>query len=1092
MRYVGILLLAVPLWAAKPWGEDDPYRELRNRPHPLVDRVVYEKGRTVRAPDRVLTLREPSQKAYPGDPEQAARTFLKEAGKLFGIAPEDVPNLTVARTLTHRNTEVVRFRQTVRGVPVFGGEVVVMRDGRDKHISWVHSRFFPGLNVDVTPKISAQEAYAIARQQLPFQQIQKRLDPELVVYPEGQGRLAWRVQIPSLAPLGDWEIFVDAHTGEVFFLRDQAKYADGSGMVWHPDPLTTAHRFYGDTPEWRDNNDADNDSLNGQRRVVLLRGLTYDATAGGYVLRGPWAWLNDAIENPISPLPVLADSTAFVFTRAQQQFEAVMVYFHFDSLQRYFQNTLGIPFANAEPQDADPHGLNGADNSYYVPSMDYIAFGEGGVDDAEDADEIVHEYGHAIQDDIVPGWGAGGDAGAMGEGFGDYLATTWSMAVDTFRWQDVFTWDGHNPFWPGRRANTGKIYPDSLVGRVHADGELWNSALMDVVWAMIRAGYSIDSARHIMDYLVVKHHILLSTSATMPEAAQAIIQVDQTDFGGAHLSFILPAFDARGLVDMSQYVPQITHTPLPDNEDVNGPYDVYARVRPVLAPIDSVILFFWTSLNPGTTTSVVMNPVGADSFHAQIPGPGQDADIFYYLYAVDTSGAFATHPTGAPSAHHRFHVGADLVPPTIVHTPIRANYPQSRWPAVVRATVTDNLGVDTVYVEWLYNGTPQSPFGLAAQGNGLYEGAFPLPSVNLGDVLQYRIVAVDASSSANQATHPTSGHHTFTIVQSRGVVLVVNDDTGNRKAPEKGGAGMGKFAPGEVADSLASWLSLLGFDVVQEDAATTDTTQWGTYDFIVWSSGEDITTVGQASGSGGPAYADAMRAALLRYLAAGGRVFFEGGELGYDAQLYDDSFARQALHITDWHSDNAGGQLVLSSPAHPIATYPNVLTNLPLASGPGWGDHDALVPTADAMVVYRVGNTSYPNDVGLVAYHNPATGEASVFLSVAYLYITDATLRVNLLENIAEYLLSPVDVAESSGRLEPRVRLFVDAGGLRILSSSTAPIRVELFNALGRRVLEHTLQGAKAYRLRLDLPSGLYFYRLSGPEQRSGKVVLVR
>jgi Zn-dependent metalloprotease len=46
------------------------------------------------------------------------------------------------------------------------------------------------------------------------------------------------------------------------------------------------------------------------------------------------------------------------------------------------------------------------------------------VDDAEDADVIVHEYGHAIQADQVPGFGAGGDAGGMGEGFGDYLAGT--------------------------------------------------------------------------------------------------------------------------------------------------------------------------------------------------------------------------------------------------------------------------------------------------------------------------------------------------------------------------------------------------------------------------------------------------------------------------------------------------------------------------------------------------------------------------------------------------------------------------------------------------------------------------------------------
>jgi hypothetical protein len=48
-----------------------------------------------------------------------------------------------------------------------------------------------------------------------------------------------------------------------------------------------------------------------------------------------------------------------------------------------------------------------------------IKYGSGAVDDAEDADVILHEYGHSIQDDQVPGFGAGHQAGSIGEGFGD-------------------------------------------------------------------------------------------------------------------------------------------------------------------------------------------------------------------------------------------------------------------------------------------------------------------------------------------------------------------------------------------------------------------------------------------------------------------------------------------------------------------------------------------------------------------------------------------------------------------------------------------------------------------------------------------------
>ena len=44
------------------------------------------------------------------------------------------------------------------------------------------------------------------------------------------------------------------------------------------------------------------------------------------------------------------------------------------------------------------------------------------MDDAEDAEVVVHEYGHSVQDDQVPGFGSTLQAGSIGEAFGDYLA----------------------------------------------------------------------------------------------------------------------------------------------------------------------------------------------------------------------------------------------------------------------------------------------------------------------------------------------------------------------------------------------------------------------------------------------------------------------------------------------------------------------------------------------------------------------------------------------------------------------------------------------------------------------------------------------
>ena len=52
---------------------------------------------------------------------------------------------------------------------------------------------------------------------------------------------------------------------------------------------------------------------------------------------------------------------------------------------------------NKESQDIRINQL-GIDNSFSWDKHDVLRFGKGGVDDAEDAEVILHEYGHAIQD----------------------------------------------------------------------------------------------------------------------------------------------------------------------------------------------------------------------------------------------------------------------------------------------------------------------------------------------------------------------------------------------------------------------------------------------------------------------------------------------------------------------------------------------------------------------------------------------------------------------------------------------------------------------------------------------------------------------
>ncbi len=184
------------------------------------------------------------------------------------------------------------------------------------------------------------------------------------------------------------------------------------------------------------------------------------------------------------------NSPTFNFNRNDQAFEAVNTYYHIDFLMDYINNTLGcnvLPYQYPGGVQFDPHGAQGADNSFYTSGAGRLSFGEGCVDDAEDSDVIHHELGHGLHDWVTVGGLS--QVNGLSEGCGDYVAQSynrslgnWASTDAAYEW--VFNWDGHNECWGGRATNNTATYPGGLVGQVHADGTIWASCLMRI-WDQI-------------------------------------------------------------------------------------------------------------------------------------------------------------------------------------------------------------------------------------------------------------------------------------------------------------------------------------------------------------------------------------------------------------------------------------------------------------------------------------------------------------------------------------------------------------------------------------------------------------------------------
>ncbi len=436
--------------------------------------------------------------------ERTAKRWINENTESLGVQPYHQLKLNNVRK--SHSGETLRFQQMINDVPVFQSEIVVHFNSEGK-ITYTSDSFNKrAAEISTVPTISAGEALQKAhtasqsKGEITFE------ENKLFVYTTEDDitKLVYRVVINSFENPGSWETIIDAKSGEVLSVQDIAIYyhgkdghgkpeqgdpehsnksaantfETGTGYIFNPDPLSQAGVNYGG--QYVDGNDATNASLDAARSLVTIPELEF---AGGlYKLKGTYAEIKE-LESPSTGLFTQA-SNEFLFNRNEQGFEAVNAYWHIDNSLRYINETLGIdcvPMTNGGVVWFDPHALGGDDNSYY--SNGRLNFGEGCVDDAEDADVVLHELGHGIHDWLTNG--SLSQVQGLSEGSGDYWAQSYSRSLGQWeetapQYQWMFSWDGHNPCWPGRVTNYSGTYPPPAGTSIHTAGQIWATSLMRI------------------------------------------------------------------------------------------------------------------------------------------------------------------------------------------------------------------------------------------------------------------------------------------------------------------------------------------------------------------------------------------------------------------------------------------------------------------------------------------------------------------------------------------------------------------------------------------------------------------------------------
>ncbi len=432
------------------------------------------------------------------------------------------------------------YRQTLNGLPIYMGKVKINIDKYGSIIDVLDLTYSLPAVKDETEGLTSEQVSQLADSFAAQRGGTLLSAAEQVVYID-HGVAHSGIKLEISLPNAD-DLYILGRSGEVLYKRDIRRYCPPipqdslvSMMVFDPDPLTSAMRTYG--APYLDSNDEDIPELNDERVLKTIR-CKYENNQ--FLLENDYIKIAE-FDSP-SVAPVTSNTPSFSFTRSEQGFEDVNAYYHLTTYIDYVQGLgCGADDLFSQQIQVDTHGANGDDNSFFRgiwPNLSLI-FGEGNVDDAEDADVLIHELGHAISYYSNRNNNSGGNRQSIDEGIGDYFAASYSRSISEFRWAFVFSWDGHNSFFAGRKANTAKAYPGDLVGDKWLDGELVSSAFMDI-WDNI--------GREETDKLVVASLANYFDGMEYSDVAYHAMQADLICNNGANCPLLFSVFSTRGMM----------------------------------------------------------------------------------------------------------------------------------------------------------------------------------------------------------------------------------------------------------------------------------------------------------------------------------------------------------------------------------------------------------------------------------------------------------------------------------------------------------------------------------------------------------------
>ncbi len=595
--------------------------------------------------------------------ENAARSVIGSNENVFGATNADLNLLTVRHGA---GKWAVHFDQMVNGLRVVGGRAhtVFTESGR---LFAMGSDVYPDVEISTAPTLSEAGALSIAamdvgfldgrdgvkHQELLILPVRVEMDEQMML----EYRLAYRFDLDVKEPLGFWETYVDANSGEILWRRNLIMHAyDGhaQGDVEYNSYCDAASTDY---------------PMEGMGVNITGVGTVYCDANGDFSAAGTgttsWSaafigrWINvDRYTgtNPTLSGSITSGTPITIDWNTGNSLQAEMDVFSYINEEHTWIKNVDPSFTGMDYEV--PCSVQRTDgycpgNAWYSPSERSINFcleSASYGNTAQLADVAYHEWGHGLTYEIYPSY----PRTSMGEGNSDIIANLLTR-------ESVmgFGFYLNNCSSGIRNSNNSMQYPgdwsDSHTGGQIIAGFIWDS------WQALQSALPQAEADSIA---AAAWHFsrTLGLPATEPDQVYWTFVADDDDGNldngtPNHAAFCVGAsshgFDCPAI--LSPVV--IVHTPVTGHASDATPIPVAANITSPAAPINVGALAVYYQVDGGGLSSVGMSSTGGDNYSGSIPAQSAGALVEYYIYAEDNNTNSASDPTNAPFELHPFFVG---------------------------------------------------------------------------------------------------------------------------------------------------------------------------------------------------------------------------------------------------------------------------------------------------------------------------------------------------------------------------------------------------------------------------------------------------